>query len=53
MGIDPDLRIIDEIDRQLLEAVMEENETLSRDNDSKKGAKIGDDIAKKMWDDYK
>ncbi|CAO2832536.1 unnamed protein product [Amaranthus hypochondriacus] len=50
MGVDPDLSIIDKVDRELLDAVIRENETLSRDNDSKKGAKIRDDITKKVWD---
>ena len=44
MGVDPDLNIINEVDMELIK----ENETLSRDNDSKKGAKLRGDIAKKM-----
>ena len=32
---------------------IEECEAFSRDRDAKEGAKIRDDIATKMWDDYK
>ena len=42
MGVDPDLNIIDEVDMELLNLVIKENETLSRDNDSKKMRNIND-----------
>uniref|UniRef100_A0A803ND90 DDE Tnp4 domain-containing protein n=1 Tax=Chenopodium quinoa TaxID=63459 RepID=A0A803ND90_CHEQI len=52
MGFDPDQSLIDEVDRELLDADNEECETLSTEEESKEGSKIRDSIAKQMWDDY-
>ncbi|KAJ4814914.1 nuclease [Rhynchospora pubera] len=53
MGVDPDERLIAEVDNELMHGEIESNRTVvSRSENYREGERIRDNIALRMWTDY-
>ncbi|KAL5573544.1 hypothetical protein UlMin_023141 [Ulmus minor] len=55
MGVDPDEKLINEVDHELLSRTIEIEETYNMrkdDEDARQGAAIRNNIAERMWQDY-